>query len=460
MKKARQPIVTVLGHVDHGKTTLLDTIRQTSVQAREAGGITQAIGASVVATKLGKKITFVDTPGHAAFSEMRSRGSKLADIAILVLDASDGVKPQTKEALDHIKKAKISFIVVITKIDLPAASTETRLAELEKEGLMFEGRGGQTPYLEVSAKEKKGLKELLDLIILLSEVNEISSDKDADLEAVVIETNKDKAGNSVSVVVRNGTLHKGDKIYAEGIVGKARGLFDGGGKSVEKVLPGEPIKILGFDGLPPVGAIVTNKKPKQVVGERIKPVSFDKTKIPLCIKAATAGALEALVSSIPPEFAVVSSGVGNLTESDVLNAKANNIRIMAFESKIPASVKKLAEMDGVKLDTYNIIYELLQKLDEIVKKGQVEILGKAEIVAEFPFSKLRVAGCKMVSGKLSKTSDLRLMREEKELGKIKAKSLKKQKTEVDSVGQGEEFGLLFVPQLDFQKGDVVLSVQE
>lgn len=460
MKKPRQPIVTVLGHVDHGKTTLLDAIRQTSVQAREAGGITQAIGASVATTKDGKKITFIDTPGHAAFSDMRSRGSKLADIAILVLDASDGVKPQTKEALEHIKKAEIPFIVVITKIDLKTSSVDARLAELEKEEIMFEGRGGQTPYLEVSAKEKKGLTELLDLIILLSEVNEISSDEEADLKAVVIENKKDQTGNFVSVVVRDGTLKKGDKIYAEGVVGKARGLFDGGGKSVEKVLPGEPIRILGFDGLPPVGAIVTNKEPEQIEEERIKPVSFDKTKIPLCIKAATAGALEALLSSIPSEFAVVSSGVGNVTESDVLNAKANNTRIMAFESKVPASVAKLAEMDKVKVDTFTIIYELLQKLDEIVKKGQVEVLGKAEIVDEFPFSKLRVAGCKMISGKISKTSDLRLMRKKVELGKIKAKSLKKQKTEVESVGQGEEFGILFVPQLDFEKGDVVLSVQE
>ncbi|MBL7036363.1 GTP-binding protein [Candidatus Microgenomates bacterium] len=466
MKQKRQPIVTVLGHVDHGKTTLLDTIRETSVQIKEAGGITQAIGASVVTTKdgnkpgAGKKITFIDTPGHAAFSSMRSRGSKLADIAILILDGSDGVKPQTKEALELIKKAEIPFIVVITKTDLPTSSVDTRLAELEKEGIMFEGRGGQTPYLSVSAKEKKGLTELLDLIILLSEVNEVSSDPDADLVAVVIETNKDKSGNSVSVVVREGTLEKGDKIYTEGITGKARGLFDGNGESLEKVSPGEPVRILGFDELPPVGAIVSQGEPKEKVEEQIKSRGFDEGKIPLCIKAATAGALEALVSSIPPEFSVVVSGVGDVSESDVLNAKANNTRIMAFESKIPPSVAKLAEMDGVKVDTYKIIYELLQKLDEIVKSGQVDVLGKATIVDEFPFSQLRIAGCKVDSGKLSKTSDLRLMRKDVELGKIKAKSLKKQKSEVESVGQGEEFGLLFVPQLDFQKGDVVLSVQE
>lgn len=460
MKKARQPIVTVLGHVDHGKTSLLDAIRNTSVQKKEAGGITQSIGASVITTKTRKKVTFIDTPGHAAFSEMRSRGSKLADIVLLVVDASDGVKPQTKEALLHIRKADIPFIVVITKTDLPAASVEKRLVELEKEGIMFEGRGGQVPYLAVSAKEKKGLEELLDLIILVSEVNETSSDKETDLKAIVIETNKEKAGNSVSVVVRKGTLIKGDKVFSERSSGSVRAILDGFGNSLQKLEPGEPAKILGFNQLPPVGAIVTSKEPDHIEQKSTFSKAYDKDKIPLCIKAKTAGALEALIASIPDQFAVISSGVGDVSEGDVLNAKANGARIMAFESGISKSVIKLAEMDNVKLESYTIIYKLLQKLDEIVKKGQLEILGKAEIVAEFPFSGKRVAGCKVISGKLRKTSDLRLMRSEVEIGKIKTVSLKKQKEEVAEVGQGEEFGMLFAPNLDFAIGDVILAVKD
>ena len=237
MNTKRQPIVVVLGHVDHGKTSLLDALRETSVTKGEAGGITQSIGASVVTftSEAGqsKSICFIDTPGHAAFSNMRSRGLKVADIALLILDSSDGVKPQTKEAIAHINDSKIPFIVVCTKTDLPAASVDVALSELEKEGVYFEGRGGQTPYLGVSAKKKEGLTELLDLISLLSDVNNIEGDSEAELEAVVIETTREKGGNMVSVVVRNGKLVVGQEIYTDppvgevnGAKGKIKGLFD------------------------------------------------------------------------------------------------------------------------------------------------------------------------------------------------------------------------------------------
>lgn len=456
MFKPRQPIVTVLGHVDHGKTSLLDALRNTSVYDREAGGITQSIGASVLVTKEGKKITFIDTPGHAAFSNMRSRGAKVADIAILVVASSEGVKPQTKEAIGLIKEANIPFIVAVTKIDLPNASVETTLGELEKEEIYFEGRGGQTPYIPVSAKEKKGLTELVDMVLLLSEVNDLKSDEQTELEALVIETNKEKGGNSVSVVVRNGTLKIGDSIYAESVNGKARGLFDWLGKPVKEVFPGEPVKVLGFEGLPPVGAVVKKGISGQQTEEKInKYARFDKTKIPLVLKASTSGALEALVASIPQEFTIVASSVGDVTESDVLDAKANGAMIFAFESKIPGSVTKLAEMDSVKVQTFRVIYELLQKLDEIVKGGIVEITGKAEILAEFPFDGKRVAGSKVITGRINKTDKVKLMRGEQDLGFVKILSIKKQKQEVPGVGQGEECGILFAPQLDFVKGDIL-----
>lgn len=460
MKTARQPIVTVLGHVDHGKTSLLDAIRNTSVFAGEAGGITQSIGASEVTTKEGKKITFIDTPGHAAFSAMRSRGATVADIAILVIAATEGVKPQTSEAINLIKEAKVPFIVAVTKTDLPTASVETVLGELEKQEIYFEGRGGQTPYIPVSAKDKKGLNELLDVIVLLSEVNGISADPEGELEAVVIETNKEKGGNSVSVVVKNGTLKTGDTIYTEDATGRVRGLFNSLGQTVKEILPGEPVKILGFDDLPLVGSIVKkgmsfDTSKKELVTNKFE--RFDKTKIPLYLKASSSGALEALIASIPPEFTVVFSAVGDVTESDVMDAKANSALIFAFESKVPPNVLRLAEMDKVKIQSFKIIYELLQKLDEIVKKGLVEITGKAEIVADFPFDGKRVAGCKVISGRINKGDRNKVMRGEEELGSVKIISIKKQKVEVSGVGQGEECGILFTPQLDFKAGDVLIS---
>lgn len=458
MKTKRQPIVTVLGHVDHGKTTLLDALRKTSVAKGEAGGITQSIGASVVTTKSNQRITFIDTPGHAIFSNMRSRGIKVADIALLIIDGSDGVKPQTKEAIALINESKIPFIVVVTKIDLPSASVDVALSELEKEGVYFEGRGGQTPFIGISAKKGEKLEELIDLISLLADVNEITGDESQSLEAYVIETNKDKGGSTASVVVKNGTLKVGANIYNEKASGRVKGLFDWQNKSVKEILPGEPAKILGFENLPEVGTLVSDSeiaKSQESVSEKQK---IDKTKIPLYVKADNAGSLEALLASIPDGFVVIDSGVGDVTESDVLNAKSNRATIFVFESRIPGSVKKLSEMEKVRIERYDIIYELLQRLDQILKEGLVEIVGKAEIIASFPFDGRRVAGCKAVMGRIDKNSDLRLYRGEQELGKVKILSIKKQKQEVVGVSQGEEFGIFFAPQLDFKEGDAIVAV--
>lgn len=459
MNIKRQPIVVVLGHVDHGKTSLLDALRQTNITSGEAGGITQSIGASVVTTKDGQKITFIDTPGHAVFSNMRSRGSRLADIALLILDSTGGIKPQTKEAINLINESKIPFIVVLTKTDLPTSAIETALAELEKEGIYFEGRGGQIPYVGVSAKKNEKLTDLLDLINLLAEVSVIEADSEAALEAVVIETSKEKGGNMVSVVVRNGKIKIGSEVYSENAKGKVKGLFDDKNNPVKEVLPSEPVRILGFESLPTVGSVISDHE----IGDKLQvtsnKVQIDKTKTPIYLKANNAGSLEALIASIPQEFAIIESTVGDVTESDVLNAKANGASIFVFESRIPASVKKLAETDGVRIERFDVIYELLQKLDDIVKSGMVEILGKAEIMADFPFDGKRVAGSKVISGRIEKTSDVRLMRGEKELGKVKVLSIKKQKIEVAGVSQGEECGIFFAPQLDFQVGDAIVAIK-
>lgn len=468
---SRPPIVTVLGHVDHGKTTLLDAIRKTNVVAREAGGITQGIGASQVITKgnlpaQAGKITFIDTPGHAAFSQMRSRGAKVADIALLVVDASDGVKPQTQEALDFIRQAAIPFIVVATKMDLPSASAETVLAQLEKLGVTFEGRGGQVPFIEISAKTGKNLTQLLDLISLVWEVGKESKEEGNDLQAVVIETSKDKAGVLISAIVRNGSLAVGDTVFAEGKEIKIRGLFDDQRKPIKQALAGQPAQILGFAEAPAVGTIISSsstpaKEKTPQVAKLAKLSKEDKAKIQIVVKAQNAGSLEAVVAGLPPGVLLVDSGVGDVFESDILNAKALGASyIFAFECKASPSVVKLAEAEGVKIESFAVIYELFQRIEEIVSGGKEEILGRAEITASFPFNDKKIAGCRVLMGKINLKDKLFLKREEKVLGQVRAVSMKKQKQEVAQVGAGEEFGVLLEPQLDFALGDMLVSVHK
>lgn len=457
--QTRPPIVTVLGHVDHGKTTLLDAIRKTSVAAREAGGITQRIGASEVVTKEGKRITFIDTPGHAAFSKMRSRGAKVADVAILVVDASDGVKPQTQESLSILKEAKIPFVVAITKIDLPSADIEGTRGQLEKAQVSFEGRGGDTPVVALSAKTGKGLNELLETISLLAEVHEIKSEPAATLEAPIIETSKDKRGQLVSVVVRAGTLRVSDTVSADGISCKVKGLFNYKGERIKEALPGEPAQILGFEKLPEVGSTITtggaSAKEKAKLSHEKK---IEKEEVPIFLKAKNAGSLEAIIAGIPAGIGVIASGVGDVTESDVLDAKASGAFIFAFESQVSSSVQKLAESESVHIERFEIIYELFQKLEELVKKGKVEVLGKAEIIAEFPYEGKKVAGCKVKEGRVSKVDRLIVMRGQKEIGAVRTISMKKQKQDIVEAKAGEEFGVIFEPQLDFKIGDMLVSV--
>ncbi len=464
---SRSPIVVVLGHVDHGKTTLLDTIRKTNITAREAGGITQKIGASKIdftaAEGKTSSIVFIDTPGHAAFSKMRGRGAKVADLAILVVAQDDGVKPQTMEALEIIKEAGIPFVVAGTKSDVAGASSEHLQGELEKEGVFFEGRGGDVPFISVSAKTNNGISELLEILILMADVAELKGNINAPLEAVVIESGKDKMGPVASVVVRNGSLKVGETVYAEKICCKIRALFDDKGKSIKEVLPGDPARICGFSEVPSVGVSITKEPHEpQKIEKKIRG-TFDlrrlsNDEIPVIIKADNAGSLEAIIASLPPKIVVVGQGVGDVTCSDVIDAKTGNAYVFAFESKISADIVKLAEAEKVKVERFQIIYELLQKLEEILKKGRVEILGRAEVLASFPFDNKKVAGCKVVSGRITKGDLLVLQRGEKEIGKGKAVSIRKQKQEIPSVGQSEEFGVIIDPQLDFTIGDVIVSV--
>lgn len=461
MKQKRSPIVTVLGHVDHGKTTLLDAIRKTSVASREAGGITQSIGASQIVTPEGE-ITFVDTPGHAAFAAMRSRGAKVADIVLLVVAADDGPMPQTKEALGYIKENKIPYIVVLTKVDLPSANIERARGQLESEEVFFEGRGGNVSSVEVSAKAGKGINELVDLIHLMAAVNDISADADANLEAYVIETNKDKRGTIVSVVVKNGTLKVGDEISIEGIKTNVKGLFDENDKPVKAALPGTPVAILGFTHNPQAGSKVIKGKNDEPSKEdyrsqKIKKVGKDQ--IGLVVKAETAGSLEAINASLPGDAVVLSSSIGDVTESDVFFAKSTGATIIVFEARVPTQVRKLAETEDVEISTFGVIYEMLKFVEDKIKGGRVVVLGKAEVLAIFPYERTKVAGCKMVEGRIQKSDSLILKRGEKELGKAKIVSMRRAKNEISEAKVGEDCGIILSPLLSFEKGDILVAIK-
>lgn len=466
MKKEleRPPIVAVLGHVDHGKTTLLDSIRETRVQAKEVGGITQSIGASTISTKEGKRITLIDTPGHAAFSKMRSSGAVAADIAILVVAADDGVKPQTVEAIKHIKDAKLPFVVAITKMDLQTASTEKAIDQLEKEGIVFEGKGGDTPYVEVSGKSGKGLEDLLEMILLVSQVNEIKGDKDALLEAIVIETAKSKGGLLVSVVVKNGTLKKGLDIYVKGVSCRVKGLFGDSGVNLKEITPGEAAQILGFSELPSVGSIVKDVKGKDeatninVKRRNIK--KLDEDEAPVVIKAGSTGSLDAVMENLPEKIVVIDSGVGDVNESDIVMAKSANAIVCAFEVKVRSEVLRFAKTEEVIVEMFDLIYKLLDRMEELVEDKREKIIASAKIIAEFPYNTKKVAGCSILEGEFVKGDKVMLVRNEQEIGKVRITSIRKVKQEVNKAVQGDECGIIFSPQLDFVIGDMLLSVRK
>ncbi len=455
----RPPIVSVLGHVDHGKTTLLDFIRKTRISEKEVGGITQSIGASVVEVN-GEKITFIDTPGHAAFSKMRSRGAKVSDIAILVVAADDGVQPQTKEALQHILDAKIPFIVAATKIDLPTSSLDNVRKGLENEGVRFEGSGGDVPLIGVSAKTGQGVKDLLEMILLVSEIYEIKADFSGPLEAVIIEAGKGKAGPLVTAIIRNGKIKVGDEIVSEGISAKVKAIFNHLQKPVKEVYPGEPAQILGFESLPPVGSLIRFKG-EAFEGEKkeeIKTETFSKKEgMPIVLKVNNIGSLEAILVSLPQKISVVSSGVGDVSESDIFLAKSSGAKIFTFSVRTPQNVLKLAESEGIFVRNFEIIYELLENIEELVKEKKVEFIGKCEILKIFSFENKKIAGCRVVFGKISSKDLLILKRGEEILGEVRILSLRKGKIDVNEVSQKEECGILFTPQLDFRVGDVLLS---
>lgn len=479
-EQQRPPIVTILGHVDHGKTTLLDFIRKSAVAAKEHGGITQHIGAYQIVHNL-KPITFIDTPGHAAFEKMRSRGAKVADIAVLVVAIDDGVMPQTIEAIKHIQDAKVPLIVAVNKVDLPGIDTNVALAKLKKQlsdqKINLEEYGGDTPLLPISAKTGEGVDKLLEMILLVAELHEIKSDPSLPPAGVVIESNLDKfKGPIATILIRSGTLKKGDQIIVGGVGGKVRGMFDWNGKSQDQAEPSTPVEVLGLEAVAAVGAKLGQEAENQEESKESEAASLvDKLKqgdtktLKVIIKADKQGSLEAIEVSLDKFngdkkiIDYIFSGTGDIGEENIKLAATVGAIIIGFNVKVTPTAQRLAENEHVLIRNYNIIYELLEDVEEVVNTllevGQLEeVLGRANIIAEFTHGKNeKIAGCRITEGIIAKGQKLRVVRDGKSIGDTKLKSLKKVKEEVNKVEKGNDCGMFFDPAIDFQIGDTVES---
>lgn len=477
------PVVAVLGHVDHGKTTLLDTIRKTNVAQRETGGITQKIGAYQVeiATKEGKrKITFIDTPGHETFTKIRSRGASVTDLALLVVSAADGVQPQTKESIAHIKNANISYLVVITKIDLPTANEKKVFKELADNDVQVEKLGGSIVALPVSAKTGQGLKELLDMIILLVDMSGLKNDMTGKLEATIIESSLSKGkGPIATAIVKNGTLKTGEKIAVEDQEIKIRALFNDQGKSVNQAQSGDPVEILGFSVVPPVGAkiyhsedvVLAQRAPTEIIKKEevvtdlknTAPIEPELQKFKIILKTDSASSLEAILPGLGENILVIYSAVGEINESDILLAKTSGAFVIGFNVNVSKSAESLAQRERVRTKTYKIIYELLTEIAEVAdafsQGGLEEVLGQAKIIAEFPFDKKRIAGCKVTEGRIARGDLVRIERGEEKIGTTRIKSIREGKNEINKVEVGHECGCLLEENLDFALGDMLVSIR-
>ncbi len=484
----KQPVVAIVGHIDHGKTTLLDYIRKSAVAAKETGGITQKIGAYEVehqGAEGTRAITFIDTPGHEAFQKMRRRGAKAADIAILVIAADDGVKPQTIEAYRAITDAKIPYIVAFTKIDKDSANLERAKESVMREGIYLEGLGGEVPFVGVSGKSGVGVPELLDLIILAADLNNVACDASKELEAIVIESARDsKAGIGATVIVKSGTLSTGGFVVAGGAFAPLRIVEDYTGAKAKEISCGKPARIIGWSIEPPVGSIVSAVKSKKEAEERAEAQTAKpsqkatgaaegegvRTFIRLVVKADTAGSLEAVEHELTKineegvELRIIASGVGPVTESDVKPLIGfSPAVIIGFNVKAEATAKDLAERQNIVIETRAIIYELGDWLSEEVKKWKPAsaadaVTGSAEILRHFSTSGAKhVVGGRVNSGTLSLKDQVTIVRRGIEVGEGKITNLQMQKADVSSVPEGMEFGAQIESKADIVQGDTVTA---
>jgi translation initiation factor IF-2 len=492
--KPRPPVVTIMGHVDHGKTSLLDAIRETEVVAGEAGGITQHIGAYQVHQN-GKTVTFLDTPGHEAFTAMRARGAKVTDLAVIVVAADDGVMPQTLEAIDHARAAEVPVMIAVNKIDRPEAQPDRVRGELASHDLNPEDWGGDTVFVNVSAKTKEGLDDLLQMINLVAELEELKANPDAPASGTVIESNLDPGrGPVVTVLVQRGTLRVGDALVAGPVWGRVRAMHDFTGDRVEEAGPGMPVEVLGFDGVTDAGerveVVENDRRARQIAGERAhrlktealarrqaRKLSLDEVlakaregeinELNIVLKADVSGSLEALqdeIAKLPQDEVpvnVIHAAPGGINESDVMLAAASDAIIIGFNVRPLMEARRLAEDEGVDIRTYSVIYKVTEDLraalEGMLEPEEVEDrLGEAEVLQTFRASRVgNIAGCVVKEGKVTRDAEVRLIREGTVVWNGRVGSLRRFKDDVQEVEEGLECGIVLEGYGDVKVGDVL-----
>jgi translation initiation factor IF-2 len=490
----RPPVVTIMGHVDHGKTSLLDAIRETEVAAGEAGGITQHIGAYQV-THAGKPITFLDTPGHEAFTAMRARGARVTDLAVIVVAADDGVKPQTEEAIDHARAAEVPIVVAVNKIDKEGAQPERVRTELVGHGLQPSEWGGEIEFVDVSAKTRVGLDGLLDTIQLVTDLEELKANRDAMASGTVIESKLDPGrGPVVSILIQRGTLEVGDALVAGAHFGRVRAMHDFTGARVKAAEPGEPVEVLGFDGVPEAGefvrAVENERRARQLAGERAnrlktealarrsgRKVSLEDVfklaqegtvkELSLVVKADVAGSLEALedeIAKLPQDEVsvnIIHRGVGGINESDVMLASASSGLILAFNVRPVGDARGLADREGVEIRSYSVIYRAIEELraamQGMLEPTEVETsLGQAEVRQLFRASKIGViAGSHVSEGKVTRGARVRVVREGTVIYDTTIASLRRFNEDAREVSAGYECGIVLTNFQDLREGDIL-----
>ncbi len=492
----RPPVVTIMGHVDHGKTSLLDALRQTDVVSGEAGGITQHIGAYQVRLSDGQRVTFLDTPGHAAFSAMRARGAQVTDIVVLVVAADDGVMPQTVEAIQHAKASGVPMIVAINKMDKPEANPDRVQSELTQHEVIVEQFGGDVPVVKVSALKKEGLDDLVETILLQAEVLNLRANSNRPAEATVIESKLDKGrGTVATVLVQMGTLKRGDIVVVGAQVGRVRAITNERGQQLQSAGPSEPVEIMGLEGVPEPGdvlnAVENEPRAREVADYRARAKKLRTTsgptrtgtslesmmarfkestakELPLVIKADVQGSAEAIVGSLDKlaheevRARVVLSGVGGINESDVQLAKGSGSPVIGFNVRASKEARDLAEREGVEIRYYSIIYDLIDDIKGVMSgmlapQHRETFLGNAAVLEVFNISKVgKVAGCRVSDGVVRKGAKVRILRDDvviQEMGVLT--TLKRFKDEVDQVVAGQECGMSFGPFQDIKQGDVI-----
>ena len=492
-KKPRPPVVTVMGHVDHGKTSLLDALRKTSIVTGEAGGITQHIGAYQVTKEDGEKVTFIDTPGHAAFTSMRARGAKVTDIVILVVAADDGVMPQTVEAISHSKAAEVPIVVAVNKIDKPEADPTRVKNELLQHEIISEDMGGDVQFVEVSALTGTGLDDLLESVLLQAELLDLKANPDRAAEGIVIESKLEKGRGAVAtVLVQRGTLSVGDIFVVGEESGRVRALLDDQGESIKSALPASPVEVLGASGSPSAGdmfnVVETEAKAREIaeyrarISRELRTASGNRTtldqmmqqlkdtelkELPIVVKADVQGSAEAISQAVDKLGTdevccrVVHTAVGGITESDITLAAASNASILGFNVRANSQARNLADEQGVEIRYYNVIYDLVDDM-KAAMSGMLSpdlretMLGNAEILEIFNVSKSgKVAGCKVTDGLVRRGARVRLIRDSVVIHEGELSSLRRFKDEVKEVNAGQECGMAFENYEDLKQGDVI-----